>query len=141
MIDEIEKEEYDGRKDVVGRVLTISALTLTIALGLVTVVEPITLETELRFFIVMPSISLLISIFWGVTFLWFSPSYRSKIVNKEMPEAKYGAEKWTYVSFKNIKWKTLRRISQLQVLFFSIGMALFVFALFWRLGLFAPLDC
>jgi hypothetical protein len=62
-------------------------------------------------------------------------------VNKEMPEAKYGSEKWTYVSFKNIKWGTLKIISQLQVVFLFAGMVLFVFALFWRLGLLTPLDC
>ena len=128
---EIEKEEYDGRKDVVGRVLEISSLTLTIALGL-GIVPSITLKTELMFIIVVSSICLLSSIFCGVAFLWFSPSYRSKIVNKETPEVKYGSEKWTYVSFRNRSWGTLKRISQLQVVFLLAGMVLFVYVLSFR---------
>ena len=108
MIDEIEKEEYDGRKDLVSKVLEISSLTITILLGLVTI-GPITLEREVRFIIVISSMFLVFSITCGVFFLWFSPSYRSKIVSKGNVLVRYGMEKWTYVSFKNITWKNCKK--------------------------------
>lgn len=139
MANEIEKEEYDGRKDLVSKVLEISSLIITIVLGLVTI-GSITLEREVRSIIMISSIFLAFSITCGVFFLWFSPSYRSKIVSKGNVQARYGMEKWTYVSFKNITWKKLRITSKLQVLFFFFGMTFLLIALLWKLELIVPLD-
>jgi hypothetical protein len=137
---ETKKEEYDGRKDLVSKVLEIASLTITIVLGLVTIGQ-ITLESGgLRLIIMVSSIFLALSIFFSVLFLWFSPSYETKIEPRGTP-SKYASEPWTYVSFRSITWKALTTISKIQIVFFFLGMLFLLFALLWRLGLVIPFDC
>jgi len=134
------KEEYDGRKDLVSKVLEISSLTITIVLGLVTIAQ-ITLESGgLRLIIIMSSTSLALSISFGVFFLWVSPSCESKIEPRGT-SSKYGSGEWTYVSFGKISWKTLIIISKTQIIFFFLGMLFLLIALLWRLGITIPFDC
>jgi hypothetical protein len=137
---ETKKEEYDGRKDLVSKVLEIASLTITIVLGLVTIGQ-ITLESGgLRLIIMVSSIFLALSIFFSVLFLWFSPSYETKIEPRGTLST-YASEPWTYVSFRNITWKALTTISKIQIVFFFLGMLFLLFALLWRLGLVIPFDC
>jgi len=137
---ETKKEEYDGRKDLVSKVLEIASLTITIVLGLVTIGQ-ITLEScGLRLIIMVSSIFLALSIFFGVLFLWFSPSYETKIEPRGTP-SNYASESWTYVSFRSITWKALTTISKIQIIFFFLGMFFLLIALLWRLGITIPFDC
>ena len=137
---ETKKEEYDGRKDLVSKILEIASLTITIVLGLVTIGQ-ITLESGgLRLIIMVSSIFLALSIFFSVLFLWFSPSYETKIEPRGTP-SEYASEPWTYVAFRNITWEALTTISKIQIIFFFLGMLFLLFALLWRLGLVIPFDC
>jgi len=140
MTNETKKEEYDGRKDLVSKILEIASLTITIVLGLVTIGQ-ITLESGgLRLIIMVSSIFLALSIFFSVLFLWFSPSYETKIEPRGTP-SEYASEPWTYVAFRNITWEALTTISKIQIIFFFLGMLFLLFALLWRLGLVIPFDC
>jgi len=140
MTNETKKEEYDGRKDLVSKILEIASLTITIVLGLVTIGQ-ITLESGgLRLIIMVSSIFLALSIFFSVLFLWFSPSYETKIEPRGTP-SEYASEPWTYVAFRNITWEALTTISKIQIIFFFMGMLFLLFALLWRLGLVIPFDC
>lgn len=140
MTNETKKEEYNERKDLVSKVLEIASLTITIVLGLVTIGQ-ITIESGgLRLIIAISSMFLAFSIFFSILFLWFSPSYETKIEPRGTP-SKYASEPWTYVSFKSITWKALTTISKIQIIFFFLGMLFLLIALLWRLEITIPFDC
>lgn len=132
MTSAIKKEEYDGRKDLVSKVLEISSLIIVIVLGLVTIGQ-ITLEYSLRLVIMLSSIFLFLSICCGFSFFWLSQSHDfSKIENRDSP-GNYGSKEWTYSSLKKTTWEKLTKISKSQIILFFLGMLFLLIALFWRL--------